>query len=85
MKIKIIFFGIFRDYLGFDIDLNISDKSNISDLQKKILKQVLKNDLSFLKNILMKSIFSDDKNVLSKDYILKENDIIYLLPPFSGG
>ena len=31
------------------------------------------------------SIFSNDIKILPNDYIFSHNEIIYLLPPFSGG
>jgi len=85
MNIKLKIFGIFRDYLEDEIEITINDNSSIYNLRSYIINEVLKNDLVFLIPVLNKSIFSNNEEILSDDYIIKFNDIICLLPPFSGG
>jgi molybdopterin converting factor small subunit len=85
IKIKIITYGILKEYLSPEINIKLDENSKIDDL-KIILFNNFKNDKSLiLKNIFDKSIFSTSTNILSDNYILKNGDKIYFLPPFSGG
>lgn len=84
--IKLKVFGIFKDYLNEEIIIQIiNDKTNLFDLKNILSEKYFINDLYFLNNILKKSVFSCQNTILSNDYILKSENIINLLPPFSGG
>ena len=85
MNIKLQFYGIFNDYLSDEIIINLNENSTIAILKDHIKNNILVNDLFFLNTLLEKSIFSNNVEILSLDYVLKSNDNIYLLPPFSGG
>jgi len=85
ITIKLKFFGVFKDYLNSEIDINLDDLSDLSSLKKFISDNLIITDINFLNDVLIRSVFSDGAVILSDNYILKQNDIIYLLPPFSGG
>jgi len=85
LNIKLKFYGIFNDYLNNEIDITFNENINLHSFKNYISKNILIKDLFFLNTILDKSVFSNGIEILSHDYMLKDNDIIYLLPPFSGG
>ena len=85
LNIKLKFYGIFNDYLNNEIDITFNENINLHSFKNYISKNILIKDLFFLNTILDKSVFSNGIEILSLDYMLKNNDIIYLLPPFSGG
>lgn len=85
ITINIKLFGIFQDYFPNSLLIDVPDDTSIFLLRTELLNK-LKND-SFLnfEYVLNKSVFSNESNILDDSYILKHSDIIYLLPPFSGG
>lgn len=83
--IKIKVFGIFNDYFKEEIIIEFSDKINVNDLKKIIKEQYFVNNLSFLNKVLSRSLFSYNNIILSDNHYLNSGDIVYLLPPFSGG
>ena len=85
MNITLKVFGIFREYINDEIQIDIKDGSKLFNLKEYMYNNILINNLTFLRPILKKSIFSNKEEILSFNYILKYNDEIYLLPPFSGG
>jgi len=85
ININLKFYGVFNDYLGTNINLIFEENIKLNMLKEYISKNILINDLYFLNETLDKSIFSNDTDILELDYTVKQNDVIYLLPPFSGG
>jgi len=84
INVNINMMGIFQEYFSQCLIVNIPDKTNISMLREILIKEYDKSFLNF--NYLIKnSVFSNKYNILSDDYLLSDNDDIYLLPPFSGG
>ena len=83
--IKLKVFGIFNDYFNEEIIIEFSNEMSIYDLRKIITEQYFINDLSFLNNILSRSLFSYNNIILSDNDYLNSGDLVYLLPPFSGG
>jgi len=80
MQIKILLFGILRDVIGenklvIEIDLG-------SSLEK--LKQELTDTYPKLHQYKNYSIAVNEAYAES-DYVIKENDVVALIPPVSGG
>ncbi len=85
MSIKLKLFGIFKDYLSNEFCIYLHGPFDISYLRNYIAEKILVGDLSFLREVLGKSVFSNAEMILHDKYKLKEKEIICLLPPFSGG
>lgn len=85
ITIKLKFCGVFKDFFNSEIDMEFSDIFNIVSFKSYLSKTLVLSEFDFLNDVLDKSSFSDGSVILSDDYILKCGDIIYLLPPFSGG
>ena len=80
MKITLKYFGVIAEIMGSEIEvLNIKSQSmTIMDLNELIVE---KNNL--LKDQHYK--FAVNQTMIDENIVLKENDEIALLPPFSGG
>ena len=84
-KIKIITHGIFKEYLEEEIKLTLEKKENLLFIKNYLIKEFLKDEFKFLEKILNKSVFSSKNKILNENYVIENEDIINLLPPFSGG
>jgi len=80
MNIKILFFGIIRDLIGKNsLEFKMDDNTTILNLKESLLKEYDKlNDFSNF------SIAVNEEYV-ETNYILKNNDVVALIPPVSGG
>lgn len=85
ITINIKLFGIFQDYLSDNICISILPGTSILSLKSELVVKFAASSFVNFEYIMNKSVFSDETNILSDTYILKNNDTIYLLPPFSGG
>ncbi|UCG68584.1 MAG: MoaD/ThiS family protein [Thermoplasmata archaeon] len=75
------FFASYREAVGKEeIEINVIEKANISDLFDE-LKKILPK-LGSLSETLIVSV---NKEYASYDTILNEGDEVALLPPVSGG
>ncbi len=84
IKIKIKAYGIFGDYIGSDFFI-LEFNSNVNLI---FVKQIIGKKFSFSVNdlkLLESSVFSTENVVLPDSHIINDNDIVYLLPPVSGG
>jgi len=77
MKIKILVFGQLSEIIN-TLELEIIEVVNTDDLNKK-LNELYPN----LKNI--KYSLAVNKKIIQENTILNNDDIVALLPPFSGG
>lgn len=84
INITINMMGIFQEQFSKCLTINIPTKTNISMLREILIKEYDKSFLNF-NYLIRNSVFSNKHDILSDDYILSNNDDIYLLPPFSGG
>lgn len=85
IKIKIKFFGIYKEIFGTEINVDVKKDSTLRDLKNHLLKSFFNEKIDYLKKTFDKSLFSNDEYILTDDYIIKNAEILYLLPPFSGG
>jgi molybdopterin converting factor small subunit len=80
MKINTLFFGITTDLVGASqLQVEVGESSSIADF-----KEVLKDEFSQLKNINSYAIAVNEEYAMD-DFVLKENDIVAVIPPVSGG
>lgn len=80
MNIKTLFFGITTDLINAsEIQIIVDEKTSI-----KKFKAVLKEKFPKLENINSYAIAVNEEYA-EDDFILKENDIVAIIPPVSGG
>ena len=80
MKITTLFFGITTDLIGASqMQIDIKENATIKDF-----KTLLKNEYSQLENINSYAIAVNEEYA-SDNISLKENDIVAVIPPVSGG
>ncbi len=80
MKIQLLFFGITSDITGKREDsIAINEKTSVKNLKSLLIEKYpkLKNYASF--SIAVNTEYANDT------VIIKNNDIIALIPPVSGG
>lgn len=80
MKIQVLFFGITTDLTGVQNSTLILDEG----LTIAGLKSVLKQKYPNLKK-LDSYAFAVNEEYVSYDIFLKENDVVAVIPPVSGG
>ncbi len=80
MTIKTLFFGITRDVIGkSNIEFDLNEGQSIADFQSILAKNY--SGLTDIKSYA----FAVNEEYVNEDYIIKENDIIAIIPPVSGG
>lgn len=84
IEIKLKSFGVFSDFIGADFVVLTLETNITLVCLRKIIAEKFKFSEN-IKNLLDSSVFSNDSDILSDDYILSNKDVIYLLPPVSGG
>jgi len=77
MDIKIILFGQLGDVAGSN-EILLKSVNNTADLQEQLKKQYPAIAAS-------KYIIAVDKKMVQENTALQENNLVALLPPFSGG
>jgi len=77
MDIKIILFGQLGDVAGSN-EILLKSVNNTADLQEQLKKQYPSIAAS-------KYIIAVDKKMVQENTALQENNLVALLPPFSGG
>ncbi|NOQ91794.1 MAG: molybdopterin synthase sulfur carrier subunit [Flavobacteriaceae bacterium] len=80
MKIKILFFGIAKDITGVNaLDIELNDVFNSNEL-----KDLLKEKYSKFNRINDFSLAVNEAYI-DEVYALKNNDVVAIIPPVSGG
>ncbi len=80
MKIQLLFFGVTTDLIGKNsMQFQLEDNATI-----KNLKEVLLTEYSALKNIHEFAIAVNEEYA-NDNLILKNGDIVAIIPPVSGG
>ena len=80
MKIQLLFFGIATDLVGENsIFYELNSKETVSELKKELLLKYPK-----LKNIEEFAIAVNEEYA-ENDVVLRENDVVAIIPPVSGG
>ena len=80
MLLKVLLFGIATDFIGASsIDFEISENSTVLNFKESLQKQY--PNLSQLNSFAI----AVNESYARDDTLLKENDIIAVIPPVSGG
>ena len=80
MKIKTLFFGITSDLVGeTQLDLTFENYISVADF-----KSALKEKYPKLENINSYAIAVNEEYT-EDNFMLKENDVVAVIPPVSGG
>ena len=80
MKIQLLLFGIATDLLNASsLELNVSENCSVAIFKKEIVEKYpqLKNISSYA--IAINEAYASDETVL------KENNVVAIIPPVSGG
>lgn len=85
INININMMGIFQEHFSKCFVINIADDTTVLKLREILLIKFADKSFSGFAYLIKNSVFSNDLNILPDNYVLLENDNIYLLPPFSGG
>jgi molybdopterin converting factor subunit 1 len=80
MKVNTLFFGITTDLVGASsLQIDVEENTLIKDF-----KLILLEAYSQLENINSYAIAVNEEYA-TDDFILKENDVVAIIPPVSGG
>ena len=89
MKVKIELFGASRDFSSHNsLDLNINNNSTIKDIRNELINYLDEkfNGNEGYKKIVNSSAFcSENNNIVSDNYKIKNNEKIAIIPPIGGG
>ena len=89
MKVKIELFGASRDFSSHNsLDLNINNNSTIKDIRNELINYLGEkfNGNEGYKKIVNSSAFcSENNNIVSDNYKIKNNEKIAIIPPIGGG
>ena len=80
MKITILLFGILRDVIGENrLVKALTKNSSLEELRQELVKEF--PQLNKYKNysIAVNEAYAEN------EYVIKENDVLALIPPVSGG
>ncbi len=80
MKLKLLLFGVAREIIAEDqIDLSLQEGASLLELKK-----ILYAKYSRLEEF-NRFLFAVNESYEEEDYLLKEGDVVALIPPVSGG
>ena len=89
MKVKIELFGASRDFSSHNsLDLNLNNNSTIKDIINELINYLDEkfNGNEGYKKIVNSSAFcSENNNIVSDNYKIKNNEKIAIIPPIGGG
>ena len=89
MKVKIELFGAARDFSDQNIlELTLNNDSKIKDARIEIIKYLEENfdgNKDFVKIVNTSAFSSENNNIVSDNYKIKNNEIIAIIPPIGGG
>ena len=89
MKVKIELFGATRDFSDQNIlELTLNNDSTIKDTRIQIIKYLKKNfdgNKDFVRIVNTSAFSSENNNIVSDNYKIKNNEKIAIIPPIGGG
>ena len=89
MKVKIELFGASRDFSSHNsLDLNLNNNSTIKDIRNELINYLDEkfNGNEGYKKIVNSSAFcSENNNIVSDNYKIKNNEKIAIIQPIGGG
>ena len=89
MKVKIELFGAARDFSDQNIlELTLNNDSKIKDARIEIIKYLEENfdgNKDFVRIVNTSAFSSENNNIVSDNYKIKNNEKIAIIPPIGGG
>ncbi len=89
MKIKIELFGASREFSKDKfIEFKVSNNSKIKDIRIEMMKYLDRNfngNENYKKIVNSSAFCSEDNNIISDNYKIKNNEKIGIIPPIGGG
>ena len=89
MKIKIELYGASRDFSSQNsLDLNLDNNSTIKDIRNELINYLDKKfsgNESYKKIVNSSAFCSENNNIVSDNYKIKNNKKIAIIPPIGGG
>ena len=89
MKVKIELFGATRNFSDQNIlELSLNNDSTIKDARIEIIKYLKKNfdgKKDFVRIVNTSAFSSENNNIVSDNYKIKNNEKIAIIPPIGGG
>jgi len=80
MKVSVLYFALYRETSGKNREvIDVVNEIRVKDFEKLIRKKY--PELKDTNQLL----FAVNKNHVSPDYVIKENDEVAVFPPISGG
>lgn len=77
MRVRVLYFGVLKDYFGNDADVGLTEGASVADLLQQ------QRDLA---NFTLESIaVAVNREYAKLTDVLHEGDEVALLPPVSGG
>jgi molybdopterin converting factor small subunit len=80
MDITVKTFAGFKELLGKEFTISLSEPISIKDFSKKIEEKSPSS-----KRLLSVSAFVVNNSIVDSEFILSENSEVFLMPPASGG
>ncbi|MEM3763180.1 MAG: molybdenum cofactor biosynthesis protein MoaE [Desulfurococcaceae archaeon] len=78
MKVVVKAYSLFKDYIGEEVVLEFDDEITVEELLR-ILKEKYKMPENVQPIVIVNSTIVEGK------YVLRENTVVHITPPFSGG
>ena len=89
MKIKIELYSASRDFSSQNsLDLNLDNNSTIKDIRNELINYLDKKfsgNESYKKIVNSSAFCSENNNIVSDNYKIKNNEKIAIIPPIGGG
>ena len=89
MKVKIELFGASRDFSSHNsLDLNLNNNSTIKDIRNELinyLDEKFNGNVGYKKIVNSSAFCSENNNIVSDNYKIKNNEKIAIIPPIGGG
>jgi molybdopterin converting factor small subunit len=77
MKIRVVFFAVLKDFFGSELEMTCK---NLEDLKKQLI-----NLSPYARSVIEISKFASGNQMIVKEYTFTSQEVIYVLPPSSGG
>jgi len=85
MEIRLQLFGAFRP-LGEELKLTLDKGAIVSDIRAALIEVLGKVDNKLLKQgVVESSRFATETEILSESALLKDGEVIAIIPPVAGG
>ena len=89
MKIKIELYGASRDFSNQSyLDFEVDKSSTIKDIRNELINYLDKKfsgNESYKKIVNSSAFCSENNNIVSDNYKIKNNEKIAIIPPIGGG